>query len=127
MPWSFSFLRKFSYASATFALFTACVSIQFGTVMMQFVDRVHCVFLKSLLTSPQFPISDAILARLGLKDYQYKCQIQIPPVEVQDDFGMRQLRQGCYCSQKCLSALYLGIDLSLCYQECGTRCLLTRL
>mmetsp|Transcript_2553 Transcript_2553/g.8399 ORF Transcript_2553/g.8399 Transcript_2553/m.8399 type:complete len:485 (-) Transcript_2553:1097-2551(-) len=97
MPWSFSFLRKFSYASATFALFTACVSIQFGTVMMQFVDRVHCVFLKSLLTSPQFPISDAILARLGLKDYQYKCQIQIPPVEVQDDFGMRQLRQGCYC------------------------------
>jgi hypothetical protein len=54
MPWSFSFLRKFSYSSSTFALFTACVSIQFGIIMMQIVDRIHCIFLEGLLVSPDF-------------------------------------------------------------------------
>ena len=51
--WSFSFLRKFSYSSSTFALFTACVSIQIGIIMMQLVDRIHCMFLEQLLKRPK--------------------------------------------------------------------------
>jgi hypothetical protein len=57
LPWSFSFLRKFSYSSSTFALFTACVSIQFGIIVMQFVDRIHCLFLDGLLQDKQYDIS----------------------------------------------------------------------
>ena len=99
LPWSFSFLRKFSYSSATFALFTACVSIQFGIIMMQVVDRFHCIFLESLLASPDFDIADGMLERLGMLDFQYRCQIQRPLDEVEDGFGLRQLRQACYCRE----------------------------
>ena len=96
---SFSFIRKFSYSSATFALFTACVSIQFGIIMMQVVDRFHCIFLESLLASPDFDIADGMLERLGMLDLQYRCQIQRPLDEVEDGFGLRQLRQACYCRE----------------------------
>jgi len=99
LPWSFSFLRKFSYSSATFALFTACVSIQFGIIMMQMVDRVHCMFLEGLLVSPDFEISNELLTSLDMKDFQYRCQIQRPLDEVEDGFGLRQLRQACYCRE----------------------------
>jgi len=97
LPWSFSFLRKFSYSSATFALFTACVSIQFGIIMMQLVDRVHCFFLENLLQQPAFDISDELLRNLNLTDFQYTCQVQRPLDEVEDGFGLRQLRQACFC------------------------------
>ena len=97
MPWSFSFLRKFSYSSSTFALFTACVSIQIGIIMMQLVDRIHCTFLEQLLKKPDFDIDRAMLTRLNMNDFQYRCQIQRPLDEVEDGFGLRQLRQACYC------------------------------
>ena len=99
MPWSFSFLRKFSYSSSTFALFTACVSIQFGIVIMQLVDRVHCLFLEGLLQNPDFDVDEATLTRLDMDDFQYRCQIQRPLDEVEDGFGLRQLRQACYCRE----------------------------
>ena len=99
LPWSFSFLRKFSYASATFALFTACVSIQVGIIMMQVVDRLHCMFLESLLEDPDFLIEPGMLDRLNLKDFQYTCQVQRPLDEVEDGFGLRQLRQACFCRE----------------------------
>mmetsp|Transcript_10903 Transcript_10903/g.21915 ORF Transcript_10903/g.21915 Transcript_10903/m.21915 type:complete len:617 (+) Transcript_10903:185-2035(+) len=97
LPWSFSFLRKFSYSSATFALFTACVSIQFGIIMMQIVDRIHCTFLEGLLTNPGFDISPELLQRLGRDNFNYECQVLRPLDEIEDGFGLRQLRQACYC------------------------------
>ena len=97
MPWSFAFLRKFSYSSSTFALFTACVSIQFGIICMQLVDRIHCVFLENLLETPDFAVTPQILEDLNLTDLEYTCQLFRPFDEIEDNFGMRQLRQGCYC------------------------------
>jgi len=97
MPWSFAFLRKFSYSSSTFALFTACVSIQFGIICMQLVDRIHCMFLVALLETPNFAVTPEILSELNMTDVQYTCQLFRPFDEVEDGFGMRQLRQGCYC------------------------------
>mmetsp|Transcript_26548 Transcript_26548/g.63459 ORF Transcript_26548/g.63459 Transcript_26548/m.63459 type:complete len:616 (+) Transcript_26548:411-2258(+) len=97
LPWSFSFLRKFSYSSSTFALFTACVSIQFGIIVMQLVDRVHCLFLEGLLQDKQYDISPATLSTLGVPNFEYACAIQRPFEEIEDGFGLRQLRQGCYC------------------------------
>lgn len=40
-----------------------------------------------------------MLERLGLLDFQYRCQIQRPLDEVEDEFGLRQLRQACYCRE----------------------------
>ena len=91
LPWSFSFLRKFSYSSATFALFTACVSIQFGIIVMQLVDRVHCVFLENMLLNPDPAINPQMLASLNFTDFNYKCQIMRPLDEVEDGFGLRQV------------------------------------
>ena len=66
---------------------------------MQMVDRVHCMFLERLLRGPDFPINDDMLKRLDMKDFQYTCQIQRPLDEVEDGFGLRQLRQACYCRE----------------------------
>lgn len=97
LPWSFSFLRKFSYSSATFALFTACVSIQFGIIVMQLVDRIHCIFLENMLLNPDPDITKETLASLNFTDFNYQCQIMRPLDEVEDGFGLRQVRQACYC------------------------------
>eukprot|EP00285_Hemiselmis_virescens_P007624 CAMPEP_0173383260 /NCGR_PEP_ID=MMETSP1356-20130122/5816_1 /TAXON_ID=77927 ORGANISM="Hemiselmis virescens, Strain PCC157" /NCGR_SAMPLE_ID=MMETSP1356 /ASSEMBLY_ACC=CAM_ASM_000847 /LENGTH=623 /DNA_ID=CAMNT_0014338039 /DNA_START=120 /DNA_END=1991 /DNA_ORIENTATION=- len=97
LPWSFSFLRKFSYSSATFALFTACVSIQFGIIVMQLVDRVHCIFLENMLLNPDPDITPEKLASLNFTDFNYQCQVMRPQDEIEDGFGLRQVRQACYC------------------------------
>jgi hypothetical protein len=43
MPWSLAFFCKFPYFSSTISLFATCVSIRFGVICMQIVDRDHCI------------------------------------------------------------------------------------
>ena len=49
---------------------------------VQIVDRMHCMFLEGLLASPDFAISEGLLERLNLPDFQYRCQVS--PYELID-------------------------------------------
>jgi hypothetical protein len=50
-------------------------------------------------TNAHTDIREGMLERLGILDFQYRCQIQRPLDEVEDGFGLRQLRQACYCRE----------------------------
>ena len=106
LPWSFSFLRRYAYSTVGFALVSACITTQFGIISMQVVDRVHCMYLLSMLSAPDFDQGQLQRSNFPASyDLKFQClwtgpnqKTDAPPLdEIEDSFGQTQLRQACYC------------------------------